>query len=440
MVADLRARLSPRVEQLRAESERALATELDRIDRYYRQLLEDSGSKEGDAVAMAEAGRAIEAEHARRRVEEERRHQVRAVVHPLQFIEMEILVQRATWALSTAKGRQATLAARRYPNGPGSWRLTCPTCARQPSELLICRDDEVACDSCARECSVCGEGFRTGERTAACHVDEAPVCGDDARSCSSCGREHCSAHEGDCTDGEGHRTCASCLAPCVHCQRQVCASHAVASAEDAPMGSRRLCARCVVHCEGRRSEPVGRDEAVECVSCKRFVCETHQATCDVDGRVHCSRHLARTDQSQRLVCEADRSTCSHEPDSIFASDEVSACPVCARSACPAHAQECMNCGRRVCVAEWEAATSKCATCRKLAPYPTPSAAELAAATEAADGGAPEPKKWRAARDVTHLVVEMSHGWKRRTVFAVRNGESRAETVMAHTARALKRKR
>lgn len=439
MVADLRAGLSSRVDQLRADAERALATELERIDRYYRALLEGIGAKESDGIAMADAGRAIEAEHTRRRLEEERRHHVRAVVHPLQIVEMEMLVQRATWTLSTAKGRHATLAAQRYLNGPGAWSLTCPTCAREPSALLVSREDDVTCDSCARECSVCGEGFRTGQATAACHVDDAPACAEHARTCSSCGRQHCTAHEGTCAQG-AHSACTSCLASCPHCGRAVCASHAVASADDAPMGSRRLCAQCVVHCEGRRSEPVGRDEAVECATCDRFVCEKHQATCDVDGKVHCSTHLARTDQSRRLVCEADRSTCAHEPDSIFAADELTPCPVCARSACRAHVRECNNCGRQACVGEWEQGNSWCATCRQLAPYPTPSAAELAAATEAAEGRAPEPKKWRAARDATHLVVEISQGWRRRIVFSLRHGESRAAAVMSHTARGSKRAR
>jgi hypothetical protein len=94
----------------------------------------------------------------------------------------------------------------------------------------------------------------------------------------------------------------------------------------------------------------------------------------------------------------------------------------------------------VCVGEWEPATSRCATCQRLAPYPNPSDAELAAAADAAEGPPPDPKKWRAARDATHLVVEMSQGWKRRTIFTVPNGERRAETVMSHSRSGSKRKR
>jgi hypothetical protein len=346
------------------------------------------------------------------------------------MVELEMLVQRAEWRLSTAKGQRATLAARRFSNGSTGWSLSCPSCAREPSALIVCRDDRVACQACAHECSVCGDGFRASDGTAACHVDDAPACAEHARTCSSCARQHCTAHEGECAEGE-HRVCVSCLAPCARCGRAVCASHATASADEAPLGVRRLCPRCVVHCEGRRSEPVGRDEAAECATCQRFVCEKHQATCDVDGNVHCSTHLARTDQSRRLVCEADRSACAHEPEAVFAADEVEACPVCARQACPTHVRECTSCGRKVCIGEWEAATSRCATCRRLEPYPNPSAPELAAASDAAGGAAPGPRKWRAARDATHLVVEMAQGWKRRIVFTVRDGQQRAETVMSH---------
>jgi len=209
------------------------------------------------------------------------------------------------------------------------------------------------------------------------------------------------------------------------------------------MGSRRLCSRCVVYCEGRRNEPVGRDEAAECVSCDRFICTHHQAACEIDGKTHCSTHLARTDGSRRLVCEAHRFSCAHEPDAIFAADEVTACPVCARRACPAHVHECASCGRGVCVGEWDQPTALCATCRQLVRHAVLSPAELDAVVEAAaaaGGPAPDPTRLRAARDATHLVVEMSHGWKRRTVLAVRTGKRRAETVMAHSRRATKRVR
>jgi hypothetical protein len=440
MAAELRARLAPRVDQLRADATGALASELSRIDAYYQAMLEDVGAKESDGVAMADAGRAIQAEHARRRAEEERRHQVHAVVHPLQIVEAELLVERAEWTLSTATGQRATLAARRFLSGAASgWSLVCPTCARGPSALIVCGDDRIACESCASECSVCGEGFPATEAVAGCHVDEAPVCADHARTCSACERRHCSAHEANCAEGT-HSTCVSCLAPCAHCGREVCGTHATTTASEAPKGGRRLCSRCVVHCEGRRSEPVGRDESVACATCERFVCEKHQATCDVDGNVHCSAHLVRTDQSRRNVCETDRSACVHEPDAVFAADEVVTCPVCARAACPAHVQECGNCGRRMCVGEWQAETSRCATCERLAPYTAPSPIELAAASDAAAERAPDPRKWRAARDATHLVVEMSHGWRRRIVFCVRPGDARAETVMSHSRSGSKRTR
>jgi hypothetical protein len=150
MMADLRARLASRVEELRRDAERALATELIRIDGYYRSMIEDAGGR-GTEEAAAEATRAIEVEHARRRLEEERRHQVRAAVHPLQMIEMEMIIQRAEWPLSTEDGRQATVAARRFLHGAAHWSLVCPTCARPPAELVVLPDGQVACGECRPE-------------------------------------------------------------------------------------------------------------------------------------------------------------------------------------------------------------------------------------------------------------------------------------------------
>jgi len=334
MVAHLQAQLAPRVDELRAEAVRALASELARIDAYYGAMLQDAGAKESDGIAMDDAARAVQAEHARRRLEEERRHQVHAVIHPLQLVEMEMLVQRAEWTLSTKKGQRATLAARRF-GGAAGWSLSCPTCTREPSALVLCGADEIACESCAKVCTVCAEGFR-------------------------------------------------------------------------------------------------EEDTVECGTCERPVCEKHRAACDVGHEMHCSPHLARTNRSRRIVCKAHRAACTHEPNATFAADEVAECPVCARPSCPSHMQPCTNCGRRVCVGEWKQATSSCATCRRLEPYPTPSQIELEAAADAIGGRPPDPTKWRAARDATHLVVELSQGWMRRAVFTVRHGGRRAATVVSHS--------
>lgn len=153
MIADLQGKLAPRLEQLRAEAARHLSQELERIDRYYHRMLEDASSGRASAApedAFANAARAIETEHARRRLEEERRHQVRTIVHPLQMVEVELLVQHARWRLSTTAGHRATVKASRYgvQSASREWRLRCPTCAAEPAALLVPRDDEVGCPAC----------------------------------------------------------------------------------------------------------------------------------------------------------------------------------------------------------------------------------------------------------------------------------------------------
>ena len=344
MLGDIESKLATELARHRHDAEQALAAELARIDRYYRQLLEEAAESAGEPVS-ADERRAIEAEHGRRRAEEERRHEVRATVHPLQLVEFKVLVQRVDWNLVTQGGRQATLTAQRTLSGSGAWQVACPHCGASPKLLLICRHDHVACAACGKTCRVCGDEFCDAHGIAACHVDDEPACDAHAKTCPTCRKPHCTAHAGTCSAG-GHPACSACLGPCSVCGKVVCATHAVRSDSSAPKGERRLCLECMVYCEGKTNEPVGRDEAVRCTSCEKFVCANHQAACVVDQLVHCSKHLRRADRSRRLVCERHRGQCGHEAGVIFASDEVAPCPACGKSVCDAHAGTCV-CGNSV---------------------------------------------------------------------------------------------
>ena len=344
MLGDIESKLATELARHRNDTEQALAAELARIDRYYGQLLEDAAESAWDPM-NAEERRAIEAEHGRRRAEEERRHEVRATVHPLQLVEFEVLVQRVDWNLVTRGGRGATLTAERTLSSSGAWQLVCPNCGGPPTELLICRHDHVGCAACGKTCRVCGEEFCGSHGIAACHVDEEPACDGHGKTCPTCRRPHCSAHAGRCSAGD-HPACSACLGACDGCGKVVCTAHAVRSNSRAPKGERRLCLECRVYCEGKTHEPVGRDEAVRCTSCEEFVCVNHRAACVVDQLVHCSTHLRRADRSRRLVCERHRGECVHEPDVVFASDEVAPCPACGKSVCDAHGGTCV-CGNTV---------------------------------------------------------------------------------------------
>ena len=350
MLGDIESTLATELARHRHDAEQAVAAELARIDRYYGQLLEEAAESAWDP-ACAEERRAIEAEHLRRRAEEKRRHEVRATVHPLQLVEFTVLVQRVDWNLVTQSGRRGTLTVQRTLSGPGAWQLACPHCGTSPKELLICRHDHVACAACGKTCRVCGDEFCGSHGIAACHIDEEPACDAHARTCPACGKPHCTAHTGTCSAGD-HPACSACLGPCSICGKVVCATHAVRSDSSAPKGERRLCFECMVFCEGKTNEPVGRDEAVRCSSCEAFVCANHQAACVVDQLVHCSKHLRRADRSRRLVCERHRGRCGQETAVVFASDEVASCPACGESVCDAHARACgaANCPRKTAVA------------------------------------------------------------------------------------------
>ncbi len=493
LLGHLQEKSAERVAARRAAAEQALATDLGRLDRYFESILKEQADPEaiGTVTALAE----------RRRTEEIRRSQVKAVVHPLQLIEATVLMQRAEWQLESAHGRHATFNAQRSLSGESAWLLACPHCGRPPASLVICRHDHCGCEACSSRCSVCAEDFCADHGIAQCRVDGQPACDEHVRVCPSCRLEHCTAHEGACAE-DGHTACSACLAPCGSCGRVVCNRHAEQSGAEAPKGSRRLCGACLKYCEGGTNEPVGVDEVTQCASCGKSVCTAHQAVCVVDGQVHCSQHLRRTDKSRRLVCARHRAGCVEEPSALFATDEVGACascgklvcaghsaecvadglrhcvthlevlhdvtgaygcaehrkachvdgqafslkgveecPVCGRDACTQHRAACGYCGRHVCSADLGQQSRRCATCAQLAAIAEPPEEVITAARVVTGAGGPKASRaWRMARDRSHLVVELDLGLRRKAVFTVRHGDTVPDSVVKHSLLGSKRRK
>ncbi|PYP51603.1 MAG: hypothetical protein DMD45_07635 [Gemmatimonadetes bacterium] len=423
LLSHLREKAAERVATRRAAAEQELAAELGRLDRYFESVVKEQTNPEAIATVSALAER--------RRAEEIRRSQVKAVVHPLQLVEAAVLMQRAEWHLESVRGRRAMFAAQRSLSGASGWSLACPQCGRPPAMLVICRHDHCGCDACSHRCSVCGEDFCADHGTLECRVDGQPACDEHVQVCPSCRLEHCTAHAGACAE-DGHAACSACLAPCGSCGREVCNRHAQRSHADAPKGSRRLCAACLRYCEGGTNEPVGVDEVAPCATCGKSVCTAHQAVCAVDEQVHCSPHLRRADRSRRLVCARHRAACAEEPAALFASDEVAACPICGRGTCELHRAACGYCGRRVCTADLSAESHRCATCAELAAVSDPPEAVVTAALAAAGGAPQASRRWRMARDKSHLVVEVDLGRKRTAVVTLRHEDNVADGVVHHT--------
>ena len=495
LTGNLREKSAERVAARRAKAEQELTLELARLDRYFATILADQSDEAGIAAVTTLA--------IRRRAEEVRRNQVRAMVHPLQLVEATVLIQRAEWRLEGVGGHTTTFSAQRSAGGAGDWIFACPQCGSPPATLVVCKHDHCGCDACSYRCSVCAEDFCTEHGIAQCRVDGAPACAEHVRACSSCRLEHCTVHEGVCTDGE-HTVCTTCLAPCASCGRAVCNRHAEQTSADAPQGSRRLCAACLRHCEGGSSELVGMDEVTQCATCEQVVCVAHQAVCAVDGQAHCSRHLRRADGSRRLVCGKHWGACAYEEATLFASDEVepctscgkhictnhsaecvvdglrhctvhlapmvdangahaceehtrrcrvdgkafsltgvSACPVCGEDACAEHHAACAYCGRLVCITDLGKVEGggrrRCATCSKLAADRDVPEAVIAAAVVAAGGDRKASRAWRIARDHSHSVVELDLGFSRKTVVAVRHEDMVADSVVRHSLLGSKRR-
>jgi hypothetical protein len=199
----------------------------------------------------------------------------------------------------------------------------------------------------------------------------------------------------------------------------------------------------VRQCEGG-NETVGLDEVTECATCGKSVCTAHQAVCAIDGagQVHCSKHLRRTDASRRLVCAEHRGACAYDEAEVFATDEVEECPICGKDACAGHRAACGYCGRHVCTADLRSVDMqprRCVTCAQLAVVSVPPDAVVAAALKVANGQPKSSRRWRMARDRSHLVLELDLGLTRKTVFALRHGSDVPDSVVKHSLLGSKRR-
>ncbi len=483
---DLERQLAAELMDVRAESTRALTQELNRLDKYYSQLLEDIAPADSSDDAKSRRA-AITADRDRRRADEAHRHAVRISVHPVQLVEWRVLAEQVVWSVASPAGKVAPFGASRFLAGQCDWQWSCPSCGAQPDTLRVCDDGHVGCGSCSDRCGMCGKDTCKEHGLATCAIDGQPACADHSSACRCCESVYCSVHSAHC-DAADHDVCTRCAVSCGLCNAALCTMHAGRSAHSAPHGVRWLCTSCTVLCEGGANEPIGVDEAERCVSCERYVCATHATYCAIDGRLHCSSHLRRSDKSGRLLCEEHRAGCAEERHAVYGVDEVEACatcglttcadhhgvctedgrphclshlaaltdqansvacavhrevcvvdglafslgttslcPICTQAACPKHLRPCKNCGRRGCVRHVNA--DLCQICGKLALDANPSDEVLAAVADAARDFSVKGR--RMAVDGTHTLVELTGSWGRRMIVAIRHGDTRAEIVMKH---------
>jgi hypothetical protein len=83
---------------------------------------------------------------------------------------------------------------------------------------------------------------------------------------------------------------------------------------------------------------------------------------------------------------------------------------------------------------------RCSTCAQLAAVSDPPEALVAVALKATGGERKSPRRWRMARDRSHLVMELDLGLTRKTVFTVPHGSDVPDGVVKHSLLGSKRRR
>jgi hypothetical protein len=85
----------------------------------------------------------------------------------------------------------------------------------------------------------------------------------------------------------------------------------------------------------------------------------------------------------------------------------------------------------VCSADLSAESQRCATCAQLAAVSDPPEAVIRAALAAAGGEPQTARRWRMARDRSHVVVEVDLGRKRTAVVTLRHDGDVPDGVLHH---------
>ncbi len=130
LIGNLREKSAERVAARQAAAAQEVAKELERLDRYFASILADKSDPD--------EARTITALHERRRTEEVRRHQVKAIVHPLQLRSRARIAVARRQRLSCA-GTSTAPATRARCAAPSAPRTSAPNTALPGAEWMSSR-------------------------------------------------------------------------------------------------------------------------------------------------------------------------------------------------------------------------------------------------------------------------------------------------------------
>jgi hypothetical protein len=89
------------------------------------------------------------------------------------------------------------------------------------------------------------------------------------------------------------------------------------------------------------------------------------------------------------------------------------------------------------MADLERQSGRCSTCAHLAATAEPPA-DVVKAARAVGGAAKSSRRWRVARDRSHLVVEVDLGLRRKAVVTMRHGDDAPDSIVKHSLLGTKR--
>lgn len=283
-------------EDCRKEVLERLYGSLERLQRYYQQMGEES-LQQGEENALSR----YQIEYEKRRSEEVENAVVRAKVSVVALETISVPVKEL---LLEVEGHRNCVRARALFNaldGTVVVPVRCEACGGETNSIGLTATDEIVCPNCLSECEICGaesvgSNIREGSK---CRVCGRSVCEAHAVTCDVCKGRVCSLCVLKCKSG--CKVCPECVMNCPKCGDSVvwCKNHTLvnsmgyASCPDHAI----LCSIC--------GEPYPQGMTCTCSICGQIVCSQCQRVCRRCGRIICSNHV-REGRCLKCVSEMER--------------------------------------------------------------------------------------------------------------------------------------
>lgn len=325
---------------------------LTRLTNYYQQQIQEVYDAHDPTW---EKRQALQEDLQRKIQEEVENHRLRVKVRLFSYAILYVPVATASMRLSDGVRSVEIQVVRNRFTGALN-RPACYACGDPITELVICREGHVACETCSGQCQSCHDTLCAGCGLHTCPVCQGAHCETCSQLCWVCGEHACAAHISPCPIC-ADEVCHACQEECAVCGVRQCRSHLRRDG----VTDQWICGECAVrcpHCQGYSSQMVRcarsgqrfcQNCATTCSKCGDWVGPGFFTVDQADQQPYCRNCMQTCPTCGRPAGALLAGGCSQCGNALCANC-CRICTICGVPLCADHSQECTDCGGSLCPA------------------------------------------------------------------------------------------